>query len=191
MHDVIWPSAVVVIAILFMVLFRRSIHSLILHLRTVKFGEHKAIEFGDATVDQHVDNPLANQRMPEQVGSKVVWANSGNLFWIGHDLMWTMQTALRGGPPELILHGLTQSEYHARMLNMSDSAAGIDLLNLLEQARTTRDWSRGTRDRVATALTRILNEIGSLAEANQPGFAPDEAGRGTTAAQRLAASNLN
>jgi hypothetical protein len=57
-------------------------------------------------------------------GKSPKWQNSGNLFWLGYDLMWTQQISLQGLPPSEVIRGLISSNYHLSSLGLGDSFPG-------------------------------------------------------------------
>jgi hypothetical protein len=49
----------------------------------------------------------------------LVTGATGNLYWLGHDLMWTADMLLRGGPAEQVLIGLDQALHHLDKVEMA------------------------------------------------------------------------
>jgi len=88
---VVWPLVVLIFSIFFISLFKKDISSLISRLNKAKWpgGTETLFNFGDAEID---NPPQSNEKVEksEKVPikeDKIRWKNSGNLFWVGHDLM--------------------------------------------------------------------------------------------------------
>ena len=97
------------------------------------------------------------------------WGKSGDLYWLGHDLMWTLDVMLRGADKPEILHGIRQSIHHARELALTVCAQRLeklhDAVNSAPESLTTSH-----RDEFGIELRRITDQFGAIAEAAQPGF---------------------
>ena len=119
-----WP----VVVLLVLVVFRKQIPGILGRVRELAFpGLRIAFGYGEASVDPvaeleaHVVGvPVAAEEVSalahgpdaapeESLKPGIRWENSGNLFWLGRDLMWTMDMLLRGAPAEQIRFGLGQS----------------------------------------------------------------------------------
>ncbi len=136
-HDVliasVWPVTVAVLILILVLLFRSQIKNLIQSVTKAKIGAN-SIEFGQARVD--AGSPEAAKTTAKQVAvtSQVAvmpnakWKNVANVFWLGHDLLWTQQTALRGAPRATILHGLTQKPHAASRRAFVDMRRGLHLI---------------------------------------------------------------
>ena len=112
---------------------------------------------------------------PEQAKKNTIkWRSSGNLFWLGHDLVWTIDTLLRGGPRDQIFHGLRQSLHHLRSLGFVGTPieSRVDRLTADAERSLDKDWTAGKRKRYTAELASIVRAIGDLAEASQPDFEP-------------------
>jgi hypothetical protein len=190
LNKIAWPLVVLTVSIIFLFVFRPPLAALIGRLKSARFGKDKILDFGEAQVDnrdrlQTLEKRANHFTNPET--GEVTWSNSANLFWLGHDLMWTMQMALRGAPLKAILHGLNQSQHHMTHLNMNNTAGGIRLAKLIADANRSHDsdWDTHKRDVFATELDIALDEVGFLAESSQPGYQGGKTW--PTAADRLAA----
>jgi len=73
------------------------------------------------------------------------------VYWLGHDLMWTVDVLLRGGPGSYVTHGLRQSCKHISVLGIQDSRHGRTVLQLLRNAegRPESAWTTADRETVA------------------------------------------
>jgi hypothetical protein len=110
----------------------------------------------------------------ESLGIAPKWQNSANLFWVGYDLMWTMQISLRGLSPKEILRGLNKSKYHLASLNLTGSLPFQHVAKLLHEIENVEfQWSERQRAWLATEIDAVCVEVGNLAAQNQPDFETD------------------
>lgn len=103
---------------------------------------------------------------------KIAWEKTGDLFWAGRDLMWTIDMLLRGAPHDLIMRGLGQSRFHLCQLGFRGSPLGDDLGEMWADAKIAGSsyWNSPRRNDYANRLTVIIRGIGARAEENQPGY---------------------
>jgi hypothetical protein len=96
----------------------------------------------------------------------------GNIYWVGHDLLWTVVQLVSKGPREKILEGLFQSKHHLNEAGFVDSSFKSRLDRIYQDALHTveSDWTAERRGQVATEIQSIAREIGGVVAANQPGF---------------------
>lgn len=95
---------------------------------------------------------------------------TGNLFWLGHDLMWTADTLLRKGPIDHILIGFDQAIHHLIKVGLIDTPVERDIKLLRAQIRESKELSSSLRDEAANKIGIIIDSIGSTLEAAQAGF---------------------
>lgn len=95
---------------------------------------------------------------------------TANLYWLGHDLMWSADTLLRQGPTANVLIGLDQALHHLHQIGLADSGMGSDLQSLRLHIKGTRDLTWEMRDAAADTLGQVIDRIGAQLEAAQPGF---------------------
>ncbi|HBG74507.1 MAG: hypothetical protein A2X25_14410 [Chloroflexi bacterium GWB2_49_20] len=176
----LWPLVVLIIGVLFLFLFRKDISSLLNRLKKAKWpGGAETLFFGEANVDKLTPLDEENEKLKDRIhleGNKAVkWSNSGNIFWVGHDLMWTIDVIIRGAPRENIVHGLRQSLHHIRSLGFVNTPIEIRLLKLIDNAEKSlqEDWTPTQRNTYAGEIGSILGYIGKLAESNQANFEPN------------------
>jgi hypothetical protein len=106
----------------------------------------------------------------QQKADSIKWDNSGNLFWVGHDLMLLIDRLLRGFPKDDIFLTLQQCLHHVRELGFGkDHPIESKLNELLARADRTpsEDWARELRDYYVTELDPLKGALGDLASANQ------------------------
>jgi hypothetical protein len=101
-----------------------------------------------------------------------------DLFWLGGDLIWTGQTALRGAPRERILHGLTQSYHHISELGLADSAPGkqISAMKAETASRPEAALDREWRSAFSGKIYAVTDMLDGLLRAQQPGYRPTPKG---------------
>jgi hypothetical protein len=167
---VAWPLTLLVIV----GFFRRKLSGLIESVTEARIGSN-VLTFGQAKSDK------SDRALPETIQAVNTrnstesprWENAGNLFWLGHDLMWTMQMALRGAPKDRILHGLKQSNYQLTHLGVNGAANQlrqiISQLDSLAESQLDREW----RGKFSDQISSVIDRIGGLAAMHQPDFEKD------------------
>jgi len=127
------------------------------------------LAYGRASFDQQM--PRASH--PEHrtlTGGALNRNATGNLFWLGHDLMWTADTLLRQGPTEHVLIGLEQALHHLDQVGLKETEIERDLQDLRGHVQFARDLPASTRDEVANMIGSIIDRIGVILEAAQGDF---------------------
>jgi len=120
------------------------------------------------------ETPARPASKQPSVPSGAKWENVANLFWLGSDLDWTAQTALRGAPKERILHGLTQCYHHISDLGLAESAPANRLSLLksetasLPETTLDREW----RSTFSENIYAVIRTIDALLGGQQPWFRP-------------------
>jgi hypothetical protein len=170
-----WPVVVLVFGIAVLIVCKEQIRSLIERLRKVS---KDTIQFGDSPIDRPSQEappetrsePATRVEQPED--QTINWNKSGHLFWVGHDLMWTIDVLLRSASRDTIVHGLRQSLHHARSLGFINTPIESRLARLKADAESSleQDWTPPQRNNYANELRAIVGYIASLATANQPDF---------------------
>jgi hypothetical protein len=163
-----WP-----IMVFSIFLFLRSeIRALLKRLQNARLpgGTEATFTYGEASVDRLSKSPAQVKDQLSKV--RVKWERTGNLFWASHDLMWTRDIALRGGPKDKIVHGLRQFLRHVRALEFINSSIEARLYELLTEVEKSdeQDWTVTKRDLFAKDLEHFKWEIGAFAIAHQPDY---------------------
>ena len=168
-----WP----VVALVLGLLFRSEIKDVFRRLRAARLpgGAEASFDYGTATVDKKPGVTGGPPTIPRQHTGRIEGirlSNSGNLFWLGHDLMWTADVVLRGAPLHVVLHGLNQALRHAHALGFSVSAVVSRLEKLRDEvdASTSGEWTSERRNQVANDINRIVAAAGDVAVAGQVDF---------------------
>ncbi len=120
------------------------------------------------------EDPQRNRlyRTPDQsMKEGKIITDDAHEFWLGHDLMWTEDWALRGGPSAKIMHGLKQAAHHARRLGLDEQANYLDSLHL-EFQNAPRDMTPTERGRFVENLEILKGEcatevVGRLMKAQE------------------------
>jgi hypothetical protein len=163
---VVWPVTVVVIVLL----LRQEFRSMLQRLESAKFpggAEFRLSKYGEASVDTGA-KPAASD--PTQLAAPSAgWSNAANAYWLGHDLMWTIDVLLRGASVGTIVRGLRQSLFHIRRVGLASSKEGAVLQRLYEDAEQSleSDWTAKKRETVALDLRRLTDRLGGLANEHQ------------------------
>lgn len=95
-------------------------------------------------------------------------------FWLGSDLMWTIDVILRGAPKGLILRGLKHSLHHFSSLGLIKEPDGVLLTKLIREMDEMRDKDINTqvRNDYAKDLNQVIGRTAEYAKAHQPNFDP-------------------
>src|SRR5438067_1606806 len=112
----LWPVTVLTLALC----FGREIKKLIASGLEAKIGNSIFVKWGQSSTDakslEHPCEVSSAKQITAPHGAK--WENVANLFWLGSDLEWTSQTALRGAPKERIVYGLRHCDDHCSDLGL-------------------------------------------------------------------------
>jgi len=127
------------------------------------------LAYGQSAFDNHSSIEI----QPEK--SKLTTYNldknaTGNLYWLGHDLMWTADTLLRQGPVEQVIIGLEQALHHLLHVGLKETKFGYDLQDLLSQIQCSKELPSSLRDNYATKIGAIIDRIGATLETAQGNF---------------------
>ena len=126
------------------------------------------LTFGNSKVDRPVE-----KREPvnaEEEKAHVDWTKNADLFWLGHDLMWSIDVTLRGGKRSEISYAVRQSKHHASELGLLVSAMRIGILHNSIVALRDDEITLEEREKISVELRRITDQLGAIAEASQPLF---------------------
>lgn len=127
------------------------------------------LAYGRASFDQQVSQANHPENFISTIGSLNKSA-TGNLFWLGHDLMWTADTLLRQGPTEHVLIGLDQAIHHLVHVGLTETPIERDLQVLRGQIQFAKELSASTRDEAANRIGSIIDRIGTILETAQADF---------------------
>ncbi len=153
-------------------LLRREVGAAFGRIERAKLPGGAELSFGKTEADKPTERKQA--RADAVRLGQGDWIKTANVYWLGHDMMWTIDVLLRGAPRETILHGLTQSVHHLGELGFAESSYGSRLRRLRERASESleSDWDSALREQFALDLRRLADQLGAIAEMQQPTFAP-------------------
>jgi len=168
----VWP--VTILIILFW--FRQGIRGLIQSLAEASIGNKLVFKFWQARTDLLSAEPLPSADTPKQIAapSDAKWQNVADMFWLGSDLEWTVQTSLRGAPKERIVHGLKQATHHSSQVGLANTAPGQRLAGFktqvdgMPESALDRQW----RDNFVEQMNAVIRGFSDLARGHQPDFRP-------------------
>jgi hypothetical protein len=163
-----WPVTVLSLAWI----LRHEVRAVIGRMESAKLPGGTEVSFGKATIDKLQERRAPVAMLTANLGD---WTRIGNIYWLGHDIMWTIDVILRNAPGSTITHGLRQSIHHLNQLGLSDSSPGIQLKRLYENARQMleSEWTSELRNQYSVDLRRTSDQIGALAESQQQSFRAD------------------
>jgi len=161
---------------LFMLLFKKPIVNRLKELKTID-AKKGVLKFGESPIDISTQQDLTTKTKKVEPTSTIQkdaikWTKSGALYWLGHDLWWTVDVLLRGGSRDIIIHGLRQSLLNLQEVGFVGSYMESSLKQMVNDAKNSheKDWTQVKRNWATLKLTSIRNSIGELAVNNQPGF---------------------
>jgi len=143
-----WP----VVALVFFFAARRPLSALISGLRLrsapTPWG---SFEFGPSLLDK--------ERVTDSADP------AENLYWLGHDLMWTVDVTLRGAGRKFILHGLGHSLQNLRAVGLSDTPQEEILTKLQDKVSRMLDTEldESLRNSLVREVQAVQQDVGRLA----------------------------
>ncbi len=165
-----WP----VIVLFLVLMFRDKVGKLLDRLKEVK--EVGPLKWGQSPADEvSKDKRLVQGAQIEPEAGKrddIKWQNVANIYWAGHDLMWTCDVILRNAPRDTIVWGLSQSLHHIREMGLKDDPTEVRLSRLLADARSMleKDWTPQIRNDYVRELLSVREYVGSLMNTHQKDF---------------------
>lgn len=132
------------------------------------FVRSAGIRYGQAGIDNQTPTQKTSAPPVGSLNTRAI----GNIYWLGHDLMWTADVLLRKGPPADILVGLAQARHHLVQVGLDGAPIDDELLALgkLIQESEELSFSPSVRDKYASQLGSIIDRIGMTTEASQGNF---------------------
>lgn len=127
------------------------------------------LAYGRASFDKPISGALHAEVAEAATRFRATGA-TGSLYWLGHDLMWTADTLLRGGPTEQVLIGLDQALHHLVQVGMGETSLERDIRRLREWIRQSKELPSSLRDEYANQLGSVIDRIGVTAEEAQSDF---------------------
>lgn len=139
LSNLLWVLLIIVV----LLVFKKQLVDLFERLKEAEWAGSK-VKF---------DQPKISFLQQPQKASK-----ENSIFWLGHDMMWTMDVIMRGAGNDYILHGLRQSIFHAKTCGLDEQAETLDKLR---QNIQTQPKALSPEDRVTlvSSLRAITDEI--------------------------------
>jgi len=105
-------------------------------------------------------------------GDRIEWDNTGNLYWVGHDLTYALLALQADLPRERVLWGLRHGLHHARALGFRDGTVEGPLAVLVHEVMSLTDaeLTAERREQLVPRIWAVINKIGAVLEAHQPDF---------------------
>lgn len=158
-----WP----LIALFMFLAVRQPLSKLISGLRP----KRASTPWGTYEFDTLVPGGAAPAGPPDLAG-RLQRDKTGNLYWLGHDLMWTKDAILRGAPRQLIVHGLKKSLQNLRSVGLANTPQEAILVKLLERASGAleAELDRDLRASIASEIGHVTLSAGQIACDTQSEF---------------------
>jgi hypothetical protein len=149
LRAIAWPIA----AIIMVYWFREHIAQLILKLRNLKLFGETGPSFVFDLPSKHAPPPQTPPLSENPSHAAIPFAKEkyGNIYWVGHDLLWTVGVLLNQGKREQILEGLYQSKHHLNEVGFHGTPIEHRLQRLYRHAEqsSVSDWTNERRIQVA------------------------------------------
>jgi len=178
-----WPVTTAALALWFVRGARRAglLTDLKARIQTLKAGpggvEASFFEYGKSPVD--VATPSRSQRVSRASGSRnevlrgTRFDRAANVYWLGHDLPWTIDVLLRGADKSVVIYGIRQALHHLKAVGMGESAPAVWLERMLETlGQQPSGLDPDQRGQIAQNLRAVVELVGEQVVAHQPDFDP-------------------
>ena len=155
-----WPTVVIIVVFV----LKDDLISLLEKIKSANFRD-LTVEFGKAEVDK----PTLEKKTPNTTSSTPDFkaGNIGNIYWLGHDVMWTIDVLLRNGSKDAIEHGIRQCLHHA-----NEAGFPISKLNKLQEIvedSLEMELTTSKRQEIANELLKTSNQLGEPVGSRQSG----------------------
>jgi len=157
-----WLAVVVVLLAVF---FRKPLARLVERIAFFSSPFISFRAFGQAVCEEREENHPPVASSPSQPFEDRPW----NTFWLGHDMMWTVDVLLREAPKKHIQHGLRCCLRNLRAVGLGDSVQYNSIRQYLDEVTSMaeRDLDRDTRLSFAQRTSNVLLEVGQKAKEHQ------------------------
>jgi hypothetical protein len=163
-----WPLTTLSLAWL----LRREVGAVIRRMESAKLPGGTVLSFGNASIDKSSERAIKSVQTSSV--DRADWSKTGNLYWLAHDLTWTIDVILRNAAGPYITHGLRQSLHHLNELGLSETNYGQQLKRLYENSEQVLEgeWTADRRNRYACDKGELSGQLGTLAAKHQPDYKP-------------------
>ncbi|MCK4714292.1 MAG: hypothetical protein KAT35_01865 [Candidatus Aenigmarchaeota archaeon] len=161
---VVWPALLLVVVLY----FRQPLKGLLKRLKKAQVPG--VFEFLESAHDSPHTPP--RQEAAGSLAKLFATDKPASAYWLGSDLMWTVDMILRGAPKEIILRGLKQSLHHFDSLGLKDEPDGTILTKLkVKMARMLdKELNTQVRNEYAKELLQVMTRTGDHAARCQSNF---------------------
>jgi hypothetical protein len=179
MHDVIsilklvfsWPF----IVFLIIMYFRHGLSDLLnklIEAKEITIGKYfKALFDKDAYPPSQI-SPI--QEIPKEIGKGKYEDKYGDVYWSGHDFMWTINATMIGKDKTTIMRGLMKILQHLEVLDFSGTLLFKDLETIKFDVEKTppSELNASTRTYIVEGLWRLKNQFGEIIQLAQKDYKP-------------------
>jgi hypothetical protein len=120
--------------------------------------------YGEAAADKPGSQNQSQKKAAALAGSLKTSA-IGNIYWLGHDLMWTADVLLRGGSSKDVLIGLDQAQHHLGQVGLEQPQSSE--ISRLRKAAQDRGSSRPNFGMISLDNWSMIDRIGMTVETAQ------------------------
>lgn len=172
---IIGTTGLVIFGVITLLIFKKPITELFNRTRSAKLPWIEFDTFAKTGSTGSPNTPLPSPFSSLENFPEIKMENYGNLFWAGHDFMWTIAVVSSDRASRAnILHGLNQTLHHVRSLGFSNTPVVIRLTKLKTDAENSleKEWTLEKREELIRELSTILEMVSDIAEKKQVGFKP-------------------
>jgi hypothetical protein len=127
------------------------------------------LAFGKANIDKK-DSHHGSSKKLNPTNGNLNKSMIGNIYWLGHDLMWTADTLLRHGQSKDIIVGIDQSLHHLIQIGLGETEVESHLNSLKNLIMRSEDLPSSLRDECASQIGSIIDQVGITIETKQSNF---------------------
>lgn len=172
---IIGTTGLLIFGVITLLIFKKPITELFNRTRSAKLPWIEFDTFAKTGSTGSPNFPLPSPFSSLENFPEIKIDNYGNLFWAGHDFMWTIAVVSSDRASRAnILHGLNQILYHVRSLGFSNTPVVIRLTKLKADAENSleTEWTFEKRQELIRELSAILKIVSDVAEKRQANFTP-------------------
>lgn len=155
-----WP-------LLIFIIYCMSKGSLLPRIKSAKIGNKSMFEFSETTSGLSLTPRNGS-------GDNFVFESNkpANTYWLGHDLMWTIDAIYRGATIKKIVHGLNQILHHLIQIGGENTGYAKDIRDIKKiiEGQTDSEFSEKIRRELGCELDKLLYRIGGSIQTHQPDF---------------------
>ena len=163
--DVVWPVVTFILILSFILRFTPSIKLLFPRLRSFVLGKFKA-EFyqGEGEATEAARREAQSQIQALKPAGTINWSRTGDLFWLGNDLMWAKAATIGEAPKSVIIDGLENAIAWLQALGLSGTHPEDALKKLIKYLLSVGDFDRND---FASQIEAVKQYVAGIAEQHQ------------------------